>query len=153
MAAWQEHITVRPITVAELPDVLWLTERLRPQDKLEIEATDTNMEKFAVDPDMENYIAYAKNGPVFMWGVSKYPVWEMGHLIWCVTRHDMYEKYKKEFVQMGHEILNEWKKKYDIMWNTVLDSNEQSKRWLKYMGAQLGEPRECQGRAWRIFMI
>lgn len=53
MGDWLAHITVKPITKELLPDVRWLAKRLRNRDDMELKATDTHLETFAVDVDYE----------------------------------------------------------------------------------------------------
>ena len=94
MGDWLAHITVKPITKELLPDVRWLAKRLRNRDDMELKATDTDLETFAVDVDYENYIAYIDGQPLLLFGVSRSVICGYGHVVWCVARQDLYQRFK-----------------------------------------------------------
>lgn len=71
MGEWLSHTTVKPITKELLPDVRWLAARLRDRDDMELKATETDLETFAVDVDYDNYIAYVDGRPLLLFGVSR----------------------------------------------------------------------------------
>lgn len=154
MGEWSGPITVRPITNEDAVSVRWLRSRLRGQDTVELRDTETDLVEFALEETMDNYIAWDPSGlPLFLFGVSKFPVTGYGHIVWCVARKDMYSRYRKEFVRLGHQVLRDWKAQYPRMWNMVLDTNGKSKRWLKAMGATFSDPMLYKGSNWRLFTI
>lgn len=153
MAEWSNHITVKRITKEELPDVRWLKYRLRQQDDLELKATDTHLETFALETGMENYIVYTCGSPLTLFGVSKKPMAGYGHMVWCVAREDLYSRHKKAFVALGNYILPAWKKKYPRMFNMITENNELSYHWLKAMGAKFSEPFLYKDMSWKLFFI
>lgn len=153
MAAWSDHITVQQVT-DQHEDVRWLQYNLRAEDYIELLETKTDITVFAFDDTMENYIAYDEDHmPLFLFGVSKEPLYGYGHLIWCVTRDDMYDRYRREFVAMGRYYLRRWKRRFPQMWNMVTDRNDKSKRWLRKMGASFSEPFLYNNMTWRLFTI
>lgn len=154
MEEWLNPITVRLITNRHINDIRWLRDHLRPEDTMELRDTETNLVEFALDERMTNYLAYDPEGvPLFVFGISDFPVTGYGHIVWCVARHDMYDHYRKDFVRLGHQVLHDWKQTYPRMWNMILDRNEKSKRWLSAMGATFSEPMLYKGNNWRLFII
>jgi hypothetical protein len=153
MGDWLAHITVKPITKDLLPDVRWLAERLRNRDDMELKATDTQLETFAVDVDYENYIAYVDGQPLLLFGVSRSVICGYGHVVWCVARQDLYQHYKKEFVALGRQVLPKWKRRFPKMWNMITQSNEKSRRWLKSFGAEFSKPFLYKDMSWQLFFV
>lgn len=153
MAEWLNHITVKRITKEAEKDVRWLKYRLRQQDTIELRATDTDLEEFALDTTMENYIVYTCGSPLILFGISKKPLYGYGHVVWCVARKDLYRRHKKVFVALGNRVLKIWKKAYPRMFNMITENNKQSFHWLKAMGATFSEPFLYKDMSWKLFFI
>lgn len=153
MGEWLSHTTVKPITKELLPDVRWLAARLRDRDDMELKATETDLETFAVDVDYDNYIAYVDGRPLLLFGVSRSVICGYGHVVWCVARFDLYQHYRKVFVALGRQILPRWKRRYPKMWNMITQSNDKSRRWLAAFGAEFSKPFLYKDMSWQLFFI
>lgn len=153
MEEWLKAITVEPITETCRPKVKELAANLRPKDVEELTLTNTNLLLWTYNPDMRNYLICDGGKPVFLFGISKQPEFNNGHIIWCVCDKETYTKRRRAFVSLGNMIFRQWKRNYRTMWNTVLADNEKSIRWLSAMGAVFSRPQPYRGKQWRLFMI
>lgn len=61
------------------------------------------------------------------------------YVIWALGTDEM-EHYKKAFVRESSAIIKRWVELYGCLENTVATFNTRAIRWLKWMGAEFGEP-------------
>lgn len=75
-----------------------------------------------------------------------------GRQIWCMATTEL-KPYQREFARVSRRILQEWAEEYGILWNAVGDFNEPAKRWLKWCGAEFGNPLVFSGELFIRFYI
>ena len=75
-----------------------------------------------------------------------------GRMIWCMATKSM-RPYEREFARVSKGIIQAWAAEHGILWNAVGDFNEPAKRWLKWCGAEFGNPLEIGGEKFVRFYI
>lgn len=137
----------------------WLHEfelGLRPEDRMEAAAMHKGGASQAVmDSVKESEDAYRVTGemdePLVLYG--KYKAEGLpGRLIWCMATIHL-PPYEREFARVSRKILQDWTKEYGLLWNAVAEFNEPAKRWLRWCGAEFGEPLEMGGEKFIRFCI
>lgn len=128
---------------------------LRAADRREVIAVHGNAFEAIVQSVTSSETAYIVTGaqgePLVLYGKcaeENLP----GRLIWCMATNAM-EPYEREFARVSRKILREWAAEYGILWNAVGDFNEPAKRWLKWCGAEFGQPLEMGGEKFVRFYI
>ena len=128
---------------------------IRAADRREVEAVHGNAFAAIVQSVTTSEQAYrvtgAKGEPLVLYGKcaeENLP----GRLIWCMATNSM-EPYEREFARVSKEILRKWAAEHGILWNAVGDFNEPAKRWLKWCGAEFGQPLEMGGEKFVRFYI
>ena len=146
-----------PQSIADL-ELKWLNffaKDLRPADRKELIAAHGDVCEAILKSVHSSEEAYtvtgAKGEPLVLYGKcaeKNLP----GRLIWCMATNAM-EPYEREFARVSRRILQAWAKKHGILWNAVGDFNEPAKRWLRWCGAEFGQPLEMGGEKFVRFYI
>lgn len=128
---------------------------LRPADRRELVALHGNAYQAIVQSVTTSEEAFrvtgAKGEPLVLYGKcaeENLP----GRLIWCMATNDL-GPYQREFARVSRRILHAWADRHGILWNAVGDFNEAAKRWLKWCGAEFGNPFKMGGETFVRFYI
>ena len=128
---------------------------LRPLDKLELIAAHgrpyTAILRSLISSEEAYSVTGANGEPLVLYGKcaeKNLP----GRLIWCMATNAM-KPYEREFARVSREILRAWAAEHGILWNAVGDFNEPAKRWLRWCGAEFGQPLEIGGEPFVRFYI
>ncbi len=128
---------------------------LRAADRREVEAVHGNAFEAIVQSVTSSETAYRVTGaqgePLVLYGKCAHENLP-GRLIWCMATNGL-KPYQKEFARVSRIILQEWAAEFGILWNAVGDFNEPAKRWLKWCGADFGQPLEMGGEPFVRFYI
>ena len=146
-----------PQAISDL-DWNWLDafeKKLRAADRRELIAVHKNAFQAIVQSVTTSEdaccVTGAKNEPLVLYGKCKVDNLP-GRLIWCMATDDL-GPYRREFARVSRDILQKWADEYGILWNAVGDFNEPAKRWLRWCGAEFGEPMEIGGEKFVRFYI
>ena len=149
------HTTTHELTRSEWDWLDAFEMRLRPEDKRELIAVHGKIFVAILRSVISSEEAYCVTGaagePLVLYGKcaeKNLP----GRLIWCMATVDMVP-YEREFARVSRKIVQEWAEKHGILWNAVGDFNEAAKRWLKWCGAEFGDPLEMGGEPFVRFYI
>lgn len=136
----------------------WLMEfegSLRDADRRELNAACGDVWTAIDTSILHSEICYRVTGdkgqPIVLYGrsiVENTP----GRLIWCVAT-EMMKPYEREFARVSRRILRDWADEFGILWNAVGEFNEPAIRWLKWCGAEFGNPLEMGGETFIRFYI
>lgn len=128
---------------------------LRPLDKRELIAAHgrpyTAILRSLISSEEAYSVTGANGEPLVLYGKcaeKNLP----GRLIWCMATNAM-KPYEREFARVSREILRAWAAEHGILWNAVGDFNEPAKRWLRWCGAEFGQPLEIGGEPFVRFYI
>ena len=128
---------------------------LRPLDERELLATHGRVYKAILRSVISSEAVYsvtgAKGEPLVLYGKcaeENLP----GRMIWCMATKSM-GPYEREFARVSKGIIQAWAAEHGILWNAVGDFNEPAKRWLKWCGAEFGQPLEIGGERFVRFYI
>ena len=129
--------------------------KLRAADRRELAAMHGNAYQAIVQSVTTSEKAYrvtgAKGEPLVLYGKCAHESLP-GRMIWCVATEEL-EPYQREFARVSKKILQAWAAEHGILWNAVGDFNEPAKRWLKWCGAEFGQPLEMGGETFVRFYI
>lgn len=141
-------ITIRPAT---LDDARFVREHLRHHDRMELEAvagSGKDLVSLSVAGSDRAYAAEA-DGEVFMlFGVGSGLISDTAS-VWALGT-DRCNDLPFTMVRLGRKIVHELLDEYAVMENFVDDRYSASIRWLRLLGAHLGEP-EPYGRDGKPF--
>lgn len=135
-------------------DILYIAEKMRPIDKLEVGAFGYSDSLEALKASMKNsHISLVVKGetPLCVLGLSSGQE-EYGRAVWLLATEDM-EGYRKEFLKYSYLILSYWVQEFGALYNYVAVENKKSIRWLKWLGASLSEPFFIGGCEFRRFIL
>ncbi len=130
-------------------------DRLREDDKRELVAAEgsaMNAIQTSIESSEDCYTVTGEHGePLVLYGkcvIENIP----GRMIWCMATTAL-KPYEREFARVSRRILHGWAEDYGILWNAVGDFNEPAKRWLKWCGAEFGNPLTMGGETFIRFFI
>ena len=142
-----KKILIKQVTFENCKDIVKeIVANIRTQDKDEmaycgIDDLCYGLEH-SVDYSTECYIATNDKGKILcVFGVSRIIHAEYGRPVWLIGTKDMIG-YSKEFVIHSRNIIDRWLEKYGQLYNFVSETNTQSIRWLKSIGAVFYMPQK-----------
>jgi len=139
-------------------EIQWLWrfhDTLREDDKRELIAAEGSTEKAirtSIESSEDCFAVTGEHGePLVLYGkcvIENIP----GRMIWCMATTEL-KPYEREFARVSRRILQGWAEEYGILWNAVGDFNEPAKRWLRWCGAEFGNPLVLSGELFIRFYI
>ncbi len=118
-------------------DAINLAPRLRPIDRLEVEATGRTAEASLLSafnmPNTKVLAGKAGDKVVFMCGASQCLQNPANGVIWMLTS-DLAEHYKKDILKLSKPTIEELSKGYKNVYNIIHKNNRTSIRWLEWCG-------------------
>lgn len=123
------------------------------------------MEGMGVDPRKGVMWSVAQTVPIYVardtetkkliavWGLQFLIGQEQNtYIIWCLGTDEI-NHVKKSFIEESRKYIDRWLGYYGELKNTVACFNHASIRWLKWMGAEFGEPYKINGNDYMDFVI
>ncbi len=92
----------------------------------------------AIDCSSESWAGYADDDLVCIWGVTVGDISRGVGVPWLIAT-DGLEEITVPFLRRGWYYLNRMKVTYPILQNVVYEKNVTAKRWLQWMGFDMGE--------------
>ena len=139
-----------------------LEENIRDIDKREIEGmgfTTRQGIEVSIYETCPVYVARAAESGrlIACWGLQilQFPGREKTtytFLIWALGTDEI-AHHKKDFVRESAAIIKRWAELYGRLENTVATFNKNAIRWLKWLGAEFGEPYKLNGVEYVNFVI
>ena len=74
------------------------------------------------------------------------------YIIWALGTNEI-NHHKKDFIKESTAIIKRWLELYGRLENTVATFNKKAVRWLKWMGAEFGQPYKMNGIEYVNFVI
>ncbi len=100
----------------------------------------------------EAWTGYIDDQIVCMWGIDRGSMLTNSAFIWLVTCQGV-DAHSFIFVRHSQKRLEDLKKRYSYIHGVVQADNEQSVRWLRWLGFQLGDAEFVNGYALRKFSM
>lgn len=100
----------------------------------------------------EAWTGYIDDQIVCMWGIDRGSMLTNSAFIWLVTCQGV-DEHSFIFVRHSQKRLEDLKKRYSFIHGIVQADNEQSVRWLRWLGFQLGDVEFVNGYALRKFSM
>jgi hypothetical protein len=126
----------------EPDDIEYLIENVRPEDEEEVKefSGETVREVLEGTPELDKSQVWVVDGKIVcMFGVTPLPKYPKTGLIWLLATPD-FHKHTKSFAVRNKAVFEEVIKDYEYVFNYVLSKNEDSVRWLTWLGFNMGEP-------------
>lgn len=122
-------------------DAISLAPRLRPIDKLEVEATGNTPEislgRCFNLPKARVYSGVTEDRDVvFMCGVSQCPQDPSNGVIWMLTS-ELAKHHKKDILRLSKSTIDDLCKSFKNVYNLIHKDNKSSIRWLEWCGFEV----------------
>ena len=128
---------------ATLRDAAYFSTRLRAADLQELEHSSGSDPLTAllrsVRLSTQSWVAEWEGEPVCLFGVMEDAFDEERGIIWLVGTDDV-ERLQRPFLRTARRWFDGLSSRYGELANAVWSGNALHLRWLKWMGAELGEP-------------
>ncbi len=108
--------------------------------------------KQALSHCVEAWTGYIDDKIVCMWGIDRGSMLTNSAFIWLVTCQGV-DEHAFIFVRHSQRRLDDLRKRYSYIHGVVQADNEQSVRWLRWLGFQLGDAEFVNGYALRKFSL
>ncbi len=73
-------------------------------------------------------------------------------MIWFLSS-DAIDLHKREFMQGSRKVLEDWQARYGALFNLVMEENNKSIRWLKWLGASFLMEIDVHGHPFVLFEL
>ena len=101
----------------------------------------------------ECFLCFDSGKPLCAYGITD-SIGEYGRMIWFLSS-DAIDLHKREFMQGSRKVLEDWQAQYGALFNLVMEENNKSIRWLKWLGARFYEPKPIgmNGENYMLFIL
>ncbi len=124
--------------------------RDREQDAIADSPDFVNCLEKALSQCAEAWTGYIDDQIVCMWGIDRGSMLTNSAFIWLVTCKGV-DEHSFIFVRHSQRRLEDLKRRYSFIHGIVQADNEQSIRWLRWLGFQLGDVEFINGHVLRKF--